>query len=647
MRGGVPWLAVLLVGLTAPALAKSRGARVFAELPGDHEAVPVACFRSGTGWRSGSACLDWLPREGPVRTLAGGSGRILGPVARVKCNDYDPGRRGLRVEVPDSSHAILWSADPAARFEWMTGTQDPPPPPREALAALYRLVGSRLGMEPGVFGLDLDSRHELDLDGDGTKDALLHMVASVGQTRRAGLTAAVLSGGSPRVVPLSFTEVPEGSESVSSLYVAAAMDLDADGVPELWVQEETPAARVGRLLRLRGARFEELARRECPFHPPGQPPRDEDSEANACTREHRDRLEPNNAPAQATAPKLSGGPGELSPSIQYDLGLHAGDVDWFRVRVPAYGGVSAFLSAESMDARLVPRFFAEDGATPLAGTVPGQGSLDWANLTASPRTVLLRVSRQGQGCAMYRLSLSSGESPQPRLLARVRRMPLPTEEQRARSPQPDREAELLALTLSPGFIAVPEDVARISRDLAAIRDAEPELRDVRYNAPYDGRHLEVFFVNPAAALQGVYSAWEPLNAAFGVKAVKPGPAGGLELEFGPVLNLSRVGVLYQGLPGVFEVSTPGIIDGSTVRVCREGAVFTYILDVGSGDCPSGCMQRLWHVFRVARPNSAPERLGMAVPGARPEPDWMTRLQRSCPAEEPLPPPSGRGVEVGF
>ena len=174
-------------------------------------------------------------------------------------------------------------------------------------------------------------------------------------------------------------------------------------------------------------------------------------------------------------------------------------------------------------------------------------------------------------------------------------------------------------------------MARLSRDLAAIRAAEPSLKDVRYKLPDEGQRLLLFFTDATAAEQGVYSAWDALNAAFGLKGMQPGVNGGLELEFGPVLHLPRVAALYRALPGVIEATPSGLrFDGSTVHVCRKGEGAWYTFDIGSGDCPSGCLQRTWHVFRVARPGGVPERLGTGVPGAAPEPEGLRQLRRDCP-----------------
>lgn len=628
LSGGCLLYAVLLAGLApAPVAAKgpsAPGARVVSTMVGDAQALPLACFRPGAGWRSGDACLPWLPREGTLRSLDGGGGRLLGQDARVRCSGYAPARRGLRVEAPIQSGAVLWTEDSTVRFEWPQDAAEPAPLPREVLAELYRTAGRHLGAEPGVLGVTGASSWPLDVDGDGTQDALV-LAEALARDAQAAVAAIVLSGPEPRTVPLGVTP------GVGGLSLRGVMDLDADGVPELWVVEDTGAALIDRLVRMRGTRLEELARYVCPMASPEElagPEEPHDPEANACRSMHRDTLEPNDSPARATRPRLTGEP---MAEAQYEgLGLHAGDTDWFRLTVPAYGSVSALVTAASLNARLVLGLYAEDGVTRLAGSAPDEGAVGWAHTGAAPRAVLLKVSRKGKGCAAYSVALSSGGDPRMALKAEALRLPLPTAEQRGASPHPDREAELLALTLSRGFVADRAEVSRISRDLAAIRVAELSLRDVHYLAPHDGQHLTVFFENPTAAEQGVYFAWDALNAAFGLKGMKPGETGGLELEFAPVLHLPRVAALYQGLPGITEVGTPGVIDGSTVHVCRKGEAAWYTFDIGSGDCPSGCLQRTWHVFRVARPGAGPERLGTAVPGAKPEPEWLRQLQRACP-----------------
>ncbi|MBA3545666.1 MAG: hypothetical protein H0T76_04215 [Nannocystis sp.] len=128
----------------------------------------------------------------------------------------------------------------------------------------------------------------------------------------------------------------------------------------------------------------------------------------------------------------------------------------------------------------------------------------------------------------------------------------------ALTPRPDRDAEVLALTLDPALAVAPQaHYEVIAGDLAAIRALAPALAEIHEDCRYpDG--LAMWFRGETqqlmfAAINGVYRGWDCHNAAYGAPY-------GPRLFDGVAFKLYLDGVYgdgvrdaYAALPGFEEV----------------------------------------------------------------------------------------------
>lgn len=157
-------------------------------------------------------------------------------------------------------------------------------------------------------------------------------------------------------------------------------------------------------------------------------------------------------------------------------------------------------------------------------------------------------------------------------------LPGPAEDVAA-TPRADRDAEVLALTVSPYAIAAPQDTYDIiAADLAAIRALDPTLADVHPTCD-DATSIEIWIhsddlelVQAISLMQ--YKAWDCHNERFGVEQVSRIDGIAFRLSYAGVFG-SPLRDLYASLPGL------SVAEGVDVSLCdpfvgcqpycREGA----------------------------------------------------------------------------
>lgn len=183
-------------------------------------------------------------------------------------------------------------------------------------------------------------------------------------------------------------------------------------------------------------------------------------------------------------------------------------------------------------------------------------------------------------------------------------------DERAKSPRADRRAEILALDASghlvqlsgppwvrsTGPLTAPDGVyARVAGELPAIEAAYPWLQNTPALPTFPSTLIFEFDGGTLAAeaRDGGYHGWDCLNELYGSTGVSsPLFDRWLAISFGPQLDLAQLVPAYGRLPSVVSVSLDGYIGDSSdicLSVEPEGDVFLYYQ--GSGDCPSGCIQR--------------------------------------------------------
>jgi len=126
----------------------------------------------------------------------------------------------------------------------------------------------------------------------------------------------------------------------------------------------------------------------------------------------------------------------------------------------------------------------------------------------------------------------------------------------AATPRPDRDAEVLALSVAPAVAVAPQAHYEIVRaDLAAIRAIDPPLADVHV-APMYFDALELWFPGGSRGALwsiwgGSYHAWDCLNEYYGGSYPQPIDGVGFLLRFDGVYG-EAVRDAYAALPGLEE-----------------------------------------------------------------------------------------------
>lgn len=220
---------------------------------------------------------------------------------------------------------------------------------------------------------------------------------------------------------------------------------------------------------------------------------------------------------------------------------------------------------------------------------------------------------------------------------------LGTPEELAATPRADRSTELLALALGSGLTAEQALYDRLVSDLAAIRDARPELGAVDFFSPeYDGKTLLLNVEDEAAgqAMEaGTYDAWDCLNDHYGLESIQPvdpipRPAWVLvTVRLEGIYHLETLAPDYGDLPGVasaspFTVPPPAAPTGTLPSLCAgdgaDGSVHYFF------DLPVEGRTQVWY-FR-SEPGQAPVEVGLYEPLLPTlPPDWLA-LSDDCYAE---------------
>ena len=177
----------------------------------------------------------------------------------------------------------------------------------------------------------------------------------------------------------------------------------------------------------------------------------------------------------------------------------------------------------------------------------------------------------------------------------------------ASTPRADTNLELLALHLSPGrLVADQATYGRLVRDITAIRRQYPQVADINYFAPSDGRSLSmtVDAATGNAMMNGTYHDWDCLNQTYGETNIQvlPGKDGSsVSLTLKGIYDINLLTPLYKALSPEFSAfyGGPGGGDGSTICVTQQAAnIWYYVFDRASGDCIAGCTQHEYQLFHT-------------------------------------------------
>ncbi len=197
----------------------------------------------------------------------------------------------------------------------------------------------------------------------------------------------------------------------------------------------------------------------------------------------------------------------------------------------------------------------------------------------------------------------------------------------AQSPFPVTEAEMLAIEASGGLVAPASVYERIAGDLAVIRAGNAEIHGIEARPSWVPEDLILIFDDEgkAAVAAGTYTAWDCLNARYGMTAITQ-HSFFVVLRFAHRFNAPVLAAVYGMLPHVTSVSADGAFgDGNDVCVAIDGDRYHYVFDAGSGDCLSGCIDHTYWGFTTSGPSGAVTHLGTWSRGEGDRPPWLTAL----------------------
>jgi WD40 repeat protein len=201
---------------------------------------------------------------------------------------------------------------------------------------------------------------------------------------------------------------------------------------------------------------------------------------------------------------------------------------------------------------------------------------------------------------------------------------------------PTEESDQLVLEATGAFTQPSDLSAEVATELEAIRGAYPEVGDISVFPSWAMNAVLARFENSAyAAYQsGSYTAWDELNARYGLVEVDMlSPSLGIiALRFSGHFNGPLLAKEYSTVPGL-RYAEPNYIggDGSDVCLCIDGDAHIYVFDEGGGDCPAGCTEHTYWAFRVRVEGATAEvePLGRwEASYGEEKPEWLERLA-SC------------------
>jgi len=235
----------------------------------------------------------------------------------------------------------------------------------------------------------------------------------------------------------------------------------------------------------------------------------------------------------------------------------------------------------------------------------------------------------------YRVHSDGGVCPPPDAGVACGVAPLAPLDELCATPRANREAETLALTIAGTLVAPQALYERVDAALMAFRRSEPAVAHVyARNAIDTGVVLALDPDVPARLRSGADATWECLNTTYRAARIEvtdavPGvlPAQAY-VQFVGQYDADRLAAEYLArLAGVRTATRDGFVtDGPTLCMSLDGDGFFILVDDASGDCLSGCIERVERGYRVAADGSVTE-LGAYAP-TEPLPAWRA-AHRDC------------------
>jgi hypothetical protein len=255
------------------------------------------------------------------------------------------------------------------------------------------------------------------------------------------------------------------------------------------------------------------------------------------------------------------------------------------------------------------------------GTIGGIASDDlWLYVTSMQQGRVLRIAKDGS--AAVPPAPVTGPCP----------TPLGAAADIAATPRSDPNLELLALSIDHGRVTANEETySRVVADVAAMREANPQIASIKYFPRTGGRELLVYPNEQTMQLirGGNYSAWNCLNDFYRLQSMELGADDKYYvLGLKGMYDLDLVSQLYKELPGITDVEPNRRAgDGPTICAKRNGSEYEYVVDRADGDCPSGCTIHEAHHFLSSAAGVIEARGVWNSETNEPPPEWFSRICR--------------------
>jgi hypothetical protein len=207
---------------------------------------------------------------------------------------------------------------------------------------------------------------------------------------------------------------------------------------------------------------------------------------------------------------------------------------------------------------------------------------------------------------------------------------LATDDELALTPREDANLEALALVTTGRVVASQESYDRVIQDVAALRLARPDLREIGFR-PALGQGLVVRAdeITMSKIAAGSYEAWDCLNRRFRVVDMTVGTdimgaPDRVRLKFDGVYDVPLLAERYAGLPDIEDASEEILVgDGSTLCLTPGESTWHYVVDQGSGDCPAGCIDHDYHYFVSTAEGMVTPSGSWTSRSGEPAPPWVT------------------------
>lgn len=177
-----------------------------------------------------------------------------------------------------------------------------------------------------------------------------------------------------------------------------------------------------------------------------------------------------------------------------------------------------------------------------------------------------------------------------------------TPDEIAQTPRENAEAELLVLEATGAFIAPQEVYDRVISDLAAIRTNYLAVANIKAMPKWSPNSLVIGFDSEGipAVREKTYTGWDCPNGLYGMTQIDDGMLsfiGAVVLSFKGRFNMPALASEYTSLPNVLYAEPNYFVgDGNDICLSVDDQTYSYVFDAGFGDCPSGCISHVFHVF---------------------------------------------------